>query len=575
MTAILSGSMVAALLAGATIALIAAFLVRPTSRVIRIPSLLVIRACLPQALVERGANRWPRRILGLLLALGAGWLLVGTAADPTWFATEAPPGIVFIVDASPSMQASSGERSSDKRITRFDDALKATREAILQTGGERLLVALGGSRLVPLGAWQSGPDGAIAMLHSATPGNEALDIATVVEDAGSLLGPTGGRIVLVSDMAFEWPPTLAKTVHVEGIRVGEAAQNVTLATLAARMNAGRRTLATALVTVASYGSDADGLVILESSREDQERWVLASALPFKVAQGQRETLRFNTIPLEGARLRARLDLACSPDACNQLVLDDSAKVILAGARPLRVTVVGKKNVFLESALAVQPGIVLASADRAETVSSADTDLLIVNDAPGRIQDGVTALLIRPNPGNGRLEPMSPQRTPEFASAVEADPLASNLRMGEVNVDTAVFLRSELADKTVFLSKRGMPLVVRRDRSDARTVAVAFGLDATDLGLRYAWPVLLSNVLAWAGGVDTDFAAAESGVSPQDWDLAGRAQPALFKAEGAAPGPAHPLLSRLGTLAGFLLGCTAGLVILTEWALAQRRPDLGI
>ena len=145
MTTILSGSVIAALIAGTGIALVAAFLVRPTRRTTLIPSLLVIRSCLPQALVQRGASRWPRRILGLLLALVTGWLLVGTAADPAFHPTESPPGIIFIVDASPSMLASSGNSDSG-RVTRFDEALQATSEAILGTGGERLLVALGGDR---------------------------------------------------------------------------------------------------------------------------------------------------------------------------------------------------------------------------------------------------------------------------------------------------------------------------------------------------------------------------------------------------------------------------------------------
>ncbi len=576
MTTVLPGSLIVALLAGVAVALVAAFLVKPTRRIVPVPSLMVLRACLPDALVERGIRRWPIRIVGLLVALLTGWLLVAAAADPTWPPREPPPGLVFVLDASPSMQARVAVDGSDMgSLTRFDRAIQATRRAILASSGERLLVGLGGDRFVPLGAWQNDPDGALAMLHGATPGAEAMDAATVLADARGLLGPRGGRVVLVSDMAFELPQNGDGSLAFEGLSVGESAANVTLADFVARMAPGRRTLATALVRVAAFGTEASGKVVLESAPAQSDAWSLVAALPFRVVTGQPEEIRFDRLPIEGPRLRARLVVDCPSDACNHLVLDDSAELFLAAARPLRVTVAGRKNVFLESALAVQPGVVVRNVARPDLVQPRDTDLLIVNDLSGRVLDGVTALLIRPQAGNGRFEPLSSQRAPEFAPVAEADLLANNLMMDHVNVETAVFLRSELADRTVFASRRGMPLVIRRDRPDARTVAVAFGLDATDLGLRYAWPVLLTNVLAWAGGDSESFAAAPRNVADADRDLSPRAPFSPFEDEALGSHTSHPLIDRLGFMAAFLLACLAGIALLVEWALAQRRPDLGV
>jgi hypothetical protein len=103
--------------------------------------------------------------------------------------------------------------------------------------------------------------------------------------------------------------------------------------------------------------------------------------------------------------------------------------------------------------------------------------------------------------------------------------------------------------------------------------VAFGLDATDLGLRYSWPLLLSNALVWAAGERPDFAAADNAVASREARLEAIAEYPAFTGEARPRDPDS--WREAGALLPPAVGLLALLLLLAEWALAQRRPDVGV
>ncbi|MBM4398281.1 MAG: hypothetical protein FJ087_21655, partial [Deltaproteobacteria bacterium] len=277
--------------------------------------------------------------------------------------------------------------------------------------------------------------------------------------------------------------------------------------------------------------------------------------------------RLDHVPLCGPLLRARIASASGPDA---LAADDEAEVRLPAARRLKVVVAGKGGLFVASALAVQPGV---AVERVTTVPARiDADLLVVDDSPGRIPEGVTAFLVNPRPGNGRFEPAKiGEKAPRFEPGLAPDPLVEGVSVADVNVAAAAALRTGPADVVVLASTRGNPLLLRRDLAGERTVALAFPLEATDLGLRAAWPVLVSNVLAWAAEASSDFASAEAAVTQADSDLSARASPPEYT--GAVIGAWDRLAASVGDRAARALAAAALVLLMIEFALAQRRPDL--
>jgi hypothetical protein len=301
-------------------------------------------------------------------------------------------------------------------------------------------------------------------------------------------------------------------------------------------------------------------------------WTPSAAKPFEALPGSPQRLLFEQVPLSGPWLKARIRPDCDAAACDALASDDEAILELPGARPLKVDVVGPADFFLDAALSVLPGVAWRRLP-AVPADAGDADLLVIEDTEAKVPPRATALLLRPAAGNGRVDVGGEIDGPEFDATQSGDLLAEALRLEDVNVGTARVLRPDPSDRIVFASRDGRPLVLRRDDPRERTVAIAFTPSESDLGLRYAWPVLLSNVLSWAAGASTEFVAAADPVPEAERDLAARADLPAF--EGASDSPWQRFVARIGARLGRLLALLALLAMLVEWAVAQRRPDLGV
>lgn len=550
----LEATIVLGVVAGSGLAVVAAFLVRPARRVVVVPSLLVIRMGPAADAVRRGLARWPARLLAMLLALGASSALSLASGGPR-LAPATRSRTIVAIDVSPSMAAG----------TRAEEARAAAASVIRGLGaGESVMVALAGPGLIPLSPWSTDHAQAIATLERASVRGSALDPVGVLRDAAAVLGPEGGRVVLVSDMGFT-PPPLPSGMRLEGVRVGSEVPNAAVTRVAARLAPGRRDLASVAVTVAAFGQPASGRLAISCS-DGSSRPAPAAAAVFSAGPGRPASVRLDAVPLCGQVLVARIDLDGGPDA---LPADDEVVVRLPAARRLKVAVAGKAGLFVRSALAVQPGVEIQWLGAIP--ARVEADLLIVDDAPGRVPDGVAAFLVHPRPGNGRVEVTGREAAPRFEPSEAADPLAEGLSVADVNVAAAAVVRPGPTDEIVFASTRGTPLLLRRDSPGQRTVALAFPLDGTDLGLRAAWPLLVSNVLAWAAGAASDFAIAEGSMPPGDSDLSARADLPGFT--GATEGALDRLVASTGERASTALAMIAMALLMLEWAMAQRRPDL--
>jgi hypothetical protein len=91
----------------------------------------------------------------------------------------------------------------------------------------------------------------------------------------------------------------------------------------------------------------------------------------------------------------------------------------------------------------------------------------------------------------------------FITEVDADhPLTRWVGLTDVNLDTANVLAPAEGDVVLARSIRD-PLIVAGKRDGKKVEVFGFGLDATDLMLRVAFPVLLVNVLDWFAGDDAE------------------------------------------------------------------------
>ena len=538
---------VLAVLAGATVAAVIAFLVRPLRRSVVVPSLVVFRHGPAIEAVERGLARWPMKLAALLLVLAALAALSFASGGPRLAPRERSRTIIAI-DASPSMAVAS----------RREEARMAAIEAIRRLGaGDSVLVALAGPGLFPLTPWTTDHGAALLAAEHLGQVTGPDDPEAIMRDAKALLGAEGGRLVLVSDMAMDIKPT---DMTVEGIPVGTTAANAAISRLAARLKPGRRDLSDVAIRVSAFGGTVRGRVVIACG--DRE-FAPAAAAEFEASPGRAHDIKLANVPLCGESLQARL--LSDEDALDS---DNALVLRLPAARRLEIGVVGQAGLFVTTALDVQPGVEIKRL--AAMPERTKADLLVVANAPGRVPDGATVFLIRPGPENGRIQVAGTEARPVVEPPETPDPLIEGVSLSDVNIASAVVMQAGPTDTPVLVSGRGNPILMRRDTPTERTVALAFGLDASDLGLRVAWPVLVSNILAWAAQASSDFASAEATIPEAESDTTPRA--VLLPFTGAAVSTLDRIAASIGDRATRFLAVLALILLMAEWAMAQRRPD---
>ena len=538
---------VLAVLAGATVAAVIAFLVRPLRRSVVVPSLVVFRHGPAIEAVQRGLARWPMKLAALMLVLAALAALSFASGGPRLAPRERSRTIIAI-DASPSMAVAS----------RREEARMAAIEAIRRLGaGDSVLVALAGPGLFPLTPWTTDHGAALLAAEHLGQVIGPDDPEAIMRDAKALLGADGGRLVLVSDMAMDIKPT---DMTVEGIPVGTTAANAAISRLAARLKPGRRDLSDVAIRVSAFGGTVRGRVVIACG--DRE-FAPAAAAEFEASPGRAHDIKLANVPLCGESLQARL--LSDEDALDS---DNALVLRLPAARRLEIGVVGQAGLFVTTALDVQPGVEIKRL--AAMPERTKADLLVVANAPGRVPDGATVFLIRPGPENGRIQVAGTEARPVVEPPETPDPLIEGVSLSDVNIASAVVMQAGPTDTPVLVSGRGNPILMRRDTPTERTVALAFGLDASDLGLRVAWPVLVSNILAWAAQASSDFASAEATIPEAESDTTPRAVLSPFT--GAAVSTLDRIAASIGDRATRFLAVLALILLMAEWAMAQRRPD---
>jgi hypothetical protein len=204
---------------------------------------------------------------------------------------------------------------------------------------------------------------------------------------------------------------------------------------------------------------------------------------------------------------------------------------------------------------------------------AGVDIMIVERTRGRVPDGIAALLLRPMPGNGRVETSGELGQARFEAAQGADTLVQGVLAGDIRVFSAARLRPRPTDIVVLASREGVPLLLRRDAPGERTVALAFSPGESDLPLKYAWPVLLSNVLGWADGSRDTFGTAPPPLPESESAIEARVT--LPEFSGSHETAWEAFVRSMARNMGLIAAAVALWLLLVEWAVAMRRPDAAV
>lgn len=436
-----------------------------------------------------------RRNLLLLLQLLTLLLLIGAVARP-FLRTAGASGqsLIVILDGSASMGASDAEGGS-----RLDAARRETLRLLdsLPPDGRMTLIRAGSGAEV-LAAGTRDRVAVEQALAALAPTAADSDISAALSLAGAAAArQPESEIVLLSDGAVTAPGPPRLDAPLRHIPLGTGANNQSISALNLRVQGLAYSL---FVQATNHGPETVTRRLLVEG-EVASGAPYATAFDLTLAPGARAERVLEGLPPELLSVRATLA------GSDLLATDDSAWAVPPplGSRAVRLVTPG--NIFVQTGLALLPDVALTVAapgsPLTDTATSPALTLLdrTISDTAALAPEATGALLLIAPPASSTAAALGITVTGTISEPVPVpantrDPLLANVDLSEVAILRAQQMALPAWARPVIVDGRsGAPLLWVGERGGRRIAALAFDLHESDLVLRVAFPLLLSNLVS--------------------------------------------------------------------------------
>lgn len=480
-----------------------------------------------------------RRLLSLLLQLTILALLCLAALDPRFGAADdASRHVVFVIDASASMKAT--DEGPSGQLPRIAEARRVARELLAQLGSrDRAMILRMDGQATPLSRFDSDHQQLARLVGGITASDTPAALRTALARArDALRGRRQPSIVLIGDGAYPEselaairlgsapagpaPVDLSRielgAIDLRFVPVGRRGDNVAITAFNVRRYFDNKLAYEALVEVQNFGARPvrRKLVIASGGTPiDVSELSLPPGRPVRkiypgLGGGDDSQLRAWLGPV--ARDAGAAGGDTGETERDVLALDDEAHALLPARSRQKALLVTHDNLYLEGALLAYDNVQVdklapEAYDRAAAAGQiTGYDVLIFDGhTPASLPAGGADLLYFAPRGPGSpFASAGALPAPRITEVNDRHPAMRWVGMSDVNFDSsAVFRVDRAAGEVPLLSSVNAVLGVAR-RSGARKIAAfGFALDATDLTLRVAFPLLLINLLDWFSGDDSE------------------------------------------------------------------------
>jgi Ca-activated chloride channel family protein len=438
---------------------------------------------------------WQKLKANLLLILQLLFLLalIAALARPfTWAEGAGGQATILIVDTSASMAATDVapnrlEAAKDQARRLVDGLPQETRVTIIAAGREAQVLAASSRDRRQVHQ-------AIERIQAEHAGSD-LSVALELASAMAARQPDT-EIVVLSDGRAELPERLSIKGTLRYLPIGISGENQAISLLTLQPSPGGSTL-TAFAQVSNYGeSGARRRISFYSDGQ------LLDVYDLEIQPGGQQAVLATDLPVGSGQIEARLD----DQAGDILPDDDRAFAVLGDSQPAPVTLVTEGNLFLETALALMPGIELTQADTPESTLPQDAQLTIFDNAvpiSATLPAG-NLLFIAPPRSTTYFTTTGTVEAPTMRAVAVDDPLLAHVSLAESSLLDAV--RIPLPDWAQLVvagdipTEQGLPgstpLIFRGQVDGRRVVVFAFDLRHSDLPLTVAFPILWANTIQW-------------------------------------------------------------------------------
>ncbi|GIV15500.1 MAG: hypothetical protein KatS3mg022_0935 [Armatimonadota bacterium] len=465
-------------------AILALYILRLRRRRVEVPAVLLWT----QVLQDFQANvPWQklRKHWLLVLQLLAALLLVLAVAQPytrAWmYSGEAH---VLVLDGSASMLA------NDVAPNRFEQARAMAREYIHKMPpGDQAAIVLAGVRPRVLCGLTYNRSELLRALQSAQPSETGANVAESLALAAAILTSFASPTIEVfTDGGFAEPRDIdTGRARLQYHTVGARAENAGIVAIDLRedRNApGRFDLFLAV----RHNNERERRYTIDLWRGDS----LVDAQEVVVPPKSEVPVLFRQlIPADHPEeLRVHLD---TRDA---LACDNTAYAVLHPVRPLKVLLVTRGNLFLETALNLDPRTTVEKVTSPPTAETAGKyDVVVYDNSEPPSPPVGHAVLIGVIP---TWFPVVPLQAVENSAVVDwqhTHPVMRYVDLASVQLSKVTPVLPQAGTETLAEVGEGA-VMVSVSKPDKRWLLITFDVTATDLPLRVAFPVMMLNALRW-------------------------------------------------------------------------------
>tara|TARA_R110002049_G_scaffold4601_4_gene31937 strand:- start:190021 stop:191889 length:1869 start_codon:yes stop_codon:yes gene_type:complete len=424
-----------------------------------------------------------RHWLSLLLQLAFLLLVVFALVDPLWQGQQdARQQIVVVLDNSASMNAI--EFNGRSRIEIAREHAAGVAEA-LRAGDEIALITAGSVVRVVVGMSDFGPAVRDAA-EEVMPTDGPTQVEQAIQTARRLASdPERRKIVVISDLAFETASASGEQDDIRVIRVGQSLDNVAITRLQVRRSLVDPIGYAGLIEVENFGErPVDCRLTIELGDE------LVDVIPISLEPDEPFRHTISQASADGGVLVASIDV---DDA---LVVDNVARAILPAREPIPVTLVAARpNLYLESVLNAIPLIELTTTDTVPQSSPAN-GLTVLYQTDAKTLPTGSVMVIGPV-GDSEAWQLGEKVSEAIVAKQNAEsPLLLHVHLMNLVMPDARSLQVPDEANIVLESANGGTLMASMIRPKGRLVVLSTDLDAGDLPLRIAFPVMMTNTVNW-------------------------------------------------------------------------------
>jgi Ca-activated chloride channel homolog len=454
-------------------------------REVRISAVYLWEELLRERRSTLGMSKLLRSLLLLLQILGIAALTFGLADPFARLPSTKEGDIVLVLDASASMRSTS---KGEERFTRAREVALDLVQRLHPKSEMAIIYATARPTLkVPFTADRTLLKQSLEGLSAS---DEPGDLPKAVHLGRSLLGGdrSGEVVVLTDDTDSQLPDLLADDKQIRTLSVAGGDRNVGITKFEVRPRVNRPGDYEILVNIANFSRQPESFELILSLN-----WKTLRRAHYTFAAGERQSLIFPYAGAANGVAEAVLELN------DDLSADNRAATVLSDRSPVWILLVSRGNYFLESLLA---GHANASVNVVSSVSPSSFEQQVRGNHIV-ILDGLEPppllfgnfLLINTTAPNLPIAVKGSADAPPVVDWDTTDPILRSVQLRDLQVRRAQVIEVGEGVKPL-LYANGSPLISTVDTGRLRAVHLGFDLLDSDLPLRVAFPVLMSNILEW-------------------------------------------------------------------------------